>query len=749
MAKRVKHPPPLPTKDQLRDYIRDTPGPHHKRDIARAFQVVGDDRVLLKRMLKELEGEGGIQRIGGRRAYGHPGALPEVTVVEITGTDTDGELLAHPVVWREEAKPPRIYMAPARGRGQLVLGVGDRVLARLHPVGDHVYEGRPIRRLVAAAARVVGVYQAGPDGGVIHPTDRREKQDYVVMPGDAGTASHGDLVVAEVMPGRRLGLRQARVVERIGGMSEPRAISLVAIHTHGIPNQFPPAALEQAAAAGPAEPGGREDLRRIPLVTIDGEDARDFDDAVWAEADPDPANDGGWSLIVAIADVAWYVRPGDPLDRSAYERGNSVYFPDRVVPMLPEELSNGWCSLKPDEDRPCLAVHMRIDRHGNKLSHRFVRGVMRSAARLTYTTVQAAYDGVGADIAPAVVEAVIRPLYGAYRALNEWRSRRGTLELDLPERKVVLGDDGRVVRVEPRARYDSHRLIEEFMIAANVAAAEQIEALGHPCMYRVHDEPSIDKLDALREFLSSVGLKLSKGQVLGAQHFNQILAKAATTPNAHVVNEVILRSQAQAAYTPVNIGHFGLGLRRYAHFTSPIRRYADLCVHRALVAGLRLGAGGLAPDAHAEGVLSARIAEFTDIGTHISSTERRAAAAERDAINRYAAAFLAANVGATFAGRINGVTRFGLFITLHDTGADGIVPVGSLGEDYFVHDEARHCLVGRRTNRTYRLGDPVTVVLMEADAITGSLVFNIEGTRGRRVRPSSQPHQGGPRRRGR
>ncbi|MEO5374576.1 MAG: ribonuclease R [Alphaproteobacteria bacterium] len=735
VAKGTRRPPPLPTRDQLREYIRDTPGPLHKRDIARAFQVSGEDRVTLKRMLRELESEGDIQRVGHKRTYGHPGLLPSVAVVEITGTDTDGELLARPLVWREEGKPPRIVMAPGRGRGQPAIGVGDRVLARLHQVAEGFYEGRTIRRIAAGKTRVVGVYETAPDGGRIRPTDRRERDDYMVLPVDAGTAASGDLVVAEVLPGRHFGMRTARVAERLGGMDEPRSISLVAIHTHGIPNEFPSSALAQAADAGAAPLGDREDLRPLPLVTIDGEDARDFDDAVWAEADTDPANEGGWTVIVAIADVAWYVRPGDALDRSARERGNSVYFPDRVVPMLPEALSNGWCSLKPDEDRPCLAVRLRIDRTGEKLGHRFVRGMMRSAARLTYSAVQAAHDGIGGDlvpalVAPALVEKVIHPLYGAWRALSQWRARRGTLELDLPERRVVLADDGSVARVEPRARYDSHRLIEEFMIAANVAAAEELESRGQPCMYRIHDEPSLDKLDALREFLASVGLKLSKGQVLEGRHFNQILAKAAGTPNAHVVNEVVLRSQAQAEYAPANIGHFGLGLRRYAHFTSPIRRYADLMVHRALVSGLRLGEGGLPPDA---------AAEFADVGSHISSTERRAAAAERDSVNRYAAAYLAANVGATFAGRINGVTRFGLFVTLHETGADGIVPVGSLGDDYFVHDATRHTLVGQRSSRTYRLGDAVTVVLMEADPITGSLVFAIEGVKGRRPKVHKRP----------
>ncbi|MBF0561942.1 MAG: ribonuclease R [Alphaproteobacteria bacterium] len=711
MTRPVRRQIPLPTKEQLREFIRESSGPVHKREIARAFNIRGDDRALLRQMLKDLESDGIVDR-PHKRTFAPPGALPSVAVVEVTGTDLDGELLARPMVWRGTGHPPKIILAQERTRSGPAIGVGDRVLARLREVGNHIYEGRPIKRLAAAPAQILGVYEpVGEAGGRLRPTNRREKGEYRVGQGES-------LGAAERVPGgRHYGPRPVRVIERLGNMTNPRAISLIAIHSHDIPVEFPPEALAQAAAAGPASDTGREDLRPLPLVTIDGEDARDFDDAVWAEPDTDPANPGGWHVIVAIADVAWYVRPGDALDRAAFERGNSVYFPDRVVPMLPEVLSNGWGSLKPEEDRPCLAVHMWLDVQGNRQRHRFTRAVMRSAARLTYTRVQAARAGVPAEAMTFLAPTVIAPLYGAYKALQAWRERRGTLELDLPERRVVLGDAGKLGRVEPRPRYDSHRLIEEFMIAANVAAAEQIETVGQPCMYRLHDQPSPDKLDALRDFLATIGLKLSRGQVLKPQHFNQILAKAAGTPQAHIVNEIVLRSQAQAEYNPAHIGHFGLCLSHYAHFTSPIRRYADLLVHRALIAGLRLGEGAHSPDS---------LSQFADMGGHISATERRAAAAEREAVNRYATAFLAAHVGATFSGRVNGVTRFGLFVTLDETGADGILPMGALGDDYFVHDEARHCLTGRRTGRTFRLGDALMVRLEEADPITGSLGFVLD-----------------------
>jgi len=716
---RAKH-VPLPSKQEVLEFIRSQPGHVGKRELARAFNLGGGDKIILKALLKELEADGAIER-GRKRRFNRAGALPAVAVVEIVGTDDDGELLARPLVWEEEGRPPRIYMAPVP-RGGVVAGIGDRVLAKLHQLRDGIWEGRAIRAVGKASARVLGVFEPLPDGGGrIRPTSRREKGEIAVARGDTMAAESGELVTADLLPGRHHGLRQAAVKERLGRLGAPKSVSLVAIHANDIPFQFPEDALAQAAAVGPAPMGERVDLRPLPLVTIDGEDARDFDDAVWAEADGD-----GWRCIVAIADVSWYVRGGDALDRSAYQRGNSVYFPDRVVPMLPEELSNGWCSLKPGEDRPVIAVDFRIDRDGAKLSQRFLRGMMRSAARLTYARVQAARDGQADDCTLPLAETVIAPLYGAWAALAKAREARGVLELDLPERKVEIGEDGKVAAIAPRPRLDSHRLIEDFMIQANVCAAEELERLHQPCMYRVHDTPSPEKLESLREFLRSLELTLAKGQIIRPRHFNQILAKVAGTPNQPLVNEVVLRAQAQAVYAPDNIGHFGLALARYAHFTSPIRRYADLMVHRALVAGLRLGEGGLA---------AAEAEKFAEAGTHISMTERRAATAEREAVDRYVTLFLADKVGASFAAKVSGVTRFGLFVTLAETGADGLVPVTTLPEDYYLHDEARHALVGKRTRRTFQLGQALTVVLAEADTLTGSMSFRLEGVAPRRAPP--------------
>jgi ribonuclease R len=710
----------FPTRQEILNFIRESPTPVGKREIARAFGIKGAERIGLKAMLKELEHSGEVDR-GRHRRVARPGALPEVAVLSVLGTDPDGELLAAPATAsaEEESALPRIFLVPDR-LAKPALARGDRVLARLRRIDEESYEARVVRRLPAGPARIVGVYDRAADGsGRIRPAGKRARSEYRVASADAGGARPGEIVLAQALPGQRLGIPQARVVERLGPHGGPRSASLLAIHEHDIPNAFDAEALALAAAAEPVGLAGRVDLRATPLVTIDGEDARDFDDAVFAEPDSDPKNPGGFVLVVAIADVAHYVRPGDALDRSAYWRGNSVYFPDRVVPMLPEQLSNGLCSLKPGEERGCLAVRIVIDAEGRKLRHRFMRALMRSAARLTYSQVQAAADGQPDATTGPLMTAVTMPLYGAFRALLAARQRRGTLDLDLPERKVLLDERGHVERIEPRPRHDSHRLIEEFMIAANVAAAETLERLRQPSMYRVHDAPDPAKVEALREFVATLGLSLARGQVLRPKMFTRLLERAKETSYAQMVHELVLRSQSQAVYSPVNIGHFGLALARYCHFTSPIRRYSDLLVHRALIAGCKMGDGGLPSEASDR---------FAAIGEHISSTERRAAAAERDAVDRFVAAFLAERVGEILPGRVTGVTRFGLFVRLDETGADGLVPIGSLPNDFYDHDEARHALVGRRWGTIYRLGERVMVRLVQAEPLTGGLLLElIEG----------------------
>lgn len=712
MARSPKTLPPFPSREEILTYVREHPGQVTRRELVRAFGLNSSQRPQLRAVLKELETGGDVERGRGRSIRAH-GRLPAVTVVEITGVDEDGELTARALISQDDSDAPIIYMAPEK-RGQGALGPGDRVLARLVPRSTGQYEGRTIRRVAdTAVASVLGVFETVRGEARIHPIDKRTRHDLIVAPGDTLGAQPGDLVRAQIQAGQRLGLSRARIIERLH-KGQP-SLGLIALYDHEIPIDFPHDALAQATAAGAAPLAERTDLRTIPLVTIDGDDARDFDDAVWAEADTDTGNPGGWHLLVAIADVAWYVRPGDALDRAARERGNSVYLPDRVVPMLPEALSNGWCSLNPGEDRPCLAAHLWIDAHGKPLRHSFVRGMMRSVARLTYERIQAAQDGTPDEQTAPLMETVVKPLYGAYRALLVARGKRGVLELDLPERRVILDAEGTVTGIEIRARYDSHRLIEEFMIAANVAAAETLSRSKLPCMYRIHDVPSEEKLEALREVLDGLGLKLPRGQTVKPAQFNRILARVTGTPEAPLVNEMILRSQAQAEYSPDNIGHFGLALRKYGHFTSPIRRYADLLVHRALIRRHDFG----------EGALEETPPDFADLGQHISGTERRAAATERDAVDRFVAQFLSGREGTLFAGRISGVSRFGLFVKLLETGADGLIPRRNLPHDTYIHDERRQVLSGRRSGREFRLGDAVEVMLAEVTPLTGGLLLHL------------------------
>jgi ribonuclease R len=698
-----KEPAPLPSREEIRAFIASQPGRVGKREISRHFSLGPEHRVALRQLLKDL-GAGGDIAPAGHRRFAAPGRLPDAMVVQISGTDPDGDAIARPVGWQGEGPPPIVFMAP-EPRGRPALAPGERVLARLRPMGPGKYEGRTLKRLSDAPGRVLGVYRPHAGGGRLVPTDRRAKAEWDVPSGEANGAEAGEIVLAAPLPSTGFGLKQARVVERLGRMGDARSVSLVVIHTHDIPTEFTPAAIAEAERARGVTVRGRTDLRDIPLVTIDGEDARDFDDAVFAEPDGE-----GFRLIVAIADVAHYVRPGSALDTAAWTRGNSCYFPDRVVPMLPEALSNGWCSLRPNEDRGCLFVEMRIDAAGRKTAHRFGRGLMRSAARLTYEQVQETHDAGTQTHLP------LAPLYAAFRVLLAARNARGTLDLDLPERKILLGEDGKVANVAPRPRLDSHRLIEEFMVLANVCAAEELERLVQPCVYRVHPPPSDEKLEGLRAFLHGFDISLPPGNQIHPRDLDHVLKKVAGTEEAPLVNEVMLRSQSQASYAPDNIGHFGLSLARYAHFTSPIRRYADLVVHRALIAGLKLGVGGLvAEDA----------ARLPDTCEHITATERRAALAERDAVDRYLAAFMADKVGSIFPARISGVTRFGLFVTVAGSGASGLVPVSSLPDDFWMHDEATQTLNGRRTRMTFRLAQEVEVRLAEATPITGGLVFHI------------------------
>jgi ribonuclease R len=704
----------LPTKEQVLQWITDNPGLSAKRDIAKAFGIKGAGRIELKRILKELEEDGALEK--KKRAYRDPGKLPPVSLLTVIGPDAAGDLFLRAMEWQGEGEPPRILFIPKKG--DPALGAGDKLLGRLSEVNldEYDYEARLIRKLGTNAIKVLGIYRKGSEGGRIVPIDKGADKEWRVGREDDLGARDGELVEAEQAGPKRMGLPSARIVQRLGDPAGPKAVSLIAIHQHGIPDRFPDQVMAEADAAQPVTLAGRDDLRDLPLVTIDPIDARDHDDAVFAEADTDPANPGGHIVWVAIADVAHYVRPGSALDREARKRGNSTYFPDRVVPMLPDTLSGDLCSLHEGVDRPCLAVRMKLDAQGHKIGHRFVRGLMRSAASLHYGEVQEAQDGTPNDRCAPLMDRVIRPLYAAYAAANQARAERQPLDLDLPERKVVLSDEGKVLSVAFRDRFDAHKLIEEFMILANVAAAEELERLKRPLLYRVHEEPSADKLDALREVAQASGFTLAKGQVLKTAHLNRLLAQAEGSEHDELINITTLRSMTQAYYHAENFGHFGLALRSYAHFTSPIRRYSDLIVHRALIAGHKWGDDGLS---------AWDIENLDETAKLISDAERRSMAAERDTIDRYLAAYLSDRVGMTFTGRISGVQRFGLFVKLDETGADGLVPIREVGREFFHFDADSQTLMGADTGLTIGVGQRVTVRLAEAVPVTGGLVLEL------------------------
>jgi ribonuclease R len=726
-------------------FIKDNAGKAGTREIARAFGLKNADRAQLKRVLREFADEGTVET--RRKKHHKPGTLPSVTLADIVERDRDGELVAVPTEWDEEAhgEPPRILVATLRkAKPGDTAGIGDRALLRVEKLteseGRLTYSGRVIKVLDRAKKRMLGIFRALPGGGGrLVPVDKKALgRELAIAPHATMDAQDGELVAADVSKAGRFGLPTGTIKERLGSLKGERAVSLIAIHAHGIPHVFSRDALAEAEAARPADmSGGHEDWRHLPLVTIDPADAKDHDDAVYAEPDPSPDNRGGHIVTVAIADVSHYVRPGSALDREALDRGNSVYFPDRVVPMLPERISNDLCSLKPKIDRAALAVRMVIAPDGRKRSHSFHRVLMRSAAKLHYAQAQDAFDGNTDDITGPIKEPVLDPLYAAYRAVKKARDQRAPLDLDLPERKILLNPDGTLDRVIIPQRLDAHRLIEEFMILANVAAAETLERATVPLIYRVHDEPSLERVEALRDLLRTLDMSFPKGAVLRPSLFNSVLDRVKGTDTETLVNEVVLRSQAQAEYSAENYGHFGLALRRYAHFTSPIRRYADLVVHRGLVRALKLKDGAL-PD-------SMDIKSLNEISARISAAERRAMAAERETTDRLIAHHLADRIGAIFEGRIGGVTRAGLFVKLDETGADGFIPARTIGDDYFQYHEDRHAMIGRSTGETYRLGDTVTVKLVEAIPVAGALRFELmsSGRAGKRVRMATRPARPG------
>ncbi|MDG1170834.1 MAG: ribonuclease R [Sulfitobacter sp.] len=729
----------IPSKAEILEWIEQHPTQTAKRDIAKAFGIKGAARIDLKRMLKELEAEGHLEK--RKRSYQDPDRLSPVSVLVVTGPDAQGDLFAKPMEWHGEGNEPPVLIITKPS--DPALGEGDRILARLTQVqnDDYQYEGRLIRRIGTNPKKVLGIFRKGAQGGRIVPIDKGAEREWAVGDGDTNGARDGELVEAEQAgPKGRMGLPRARIVDRLGDPSAPRAVSLIAIHQHGIPDDFPDDVIAEADAAKPIGLKGREDLRDLPLITIDPSDARDHDDACYAHADDDPKNEGGHVVWVAIADVAAYVTPGSALDREARKRGNSTYFPDRVVPMLPDRLSGDLCSLHEGVPRACIAVRMVLDAKGKKLSHSFHRGLMRSPASLYYEEVQDAIDGSPNDRTGPLLEPVLKPLYAAYAALKAARAVRQPLDLDLPERRVELSEDGKVKSINFKERLDAHRLIEEFMVLANVAAAETLLEKKIPLLFRIHEEPTPAKLESLRETAQAAGFTLAKGQVLQTSHLNKLLNDAAGTDEAELINLSTLRSMTQAYYGPAHLGHFGLALLSYAHFTSPIRRYADLIVHRALITAHGWGKDGLRPE---------DFETLEQTGAHISDTERRSMMAERDTTDRYLAAYLSERVGNEFTGRISGIARFGVFVKLDETGADGLLPMRALGREYFHHDADTQTLMGADTGMVISLGQRVKVRLSEAVPVTGGILLELLELEDQKISQGSRSPAGrSPRRKG-
>ena len=742
----------LPTRQQILDFIQQSGQPAGKREIARAFGLSGHEKILLKALLKDMADEGLIDSSPGR-AFHKSGGVPKVTVLRVVAVEEGA--VAVPDNWQGEGPPPKLRVIEKGRRSALALT--DRILARTEERGQgHV--AHLMKKLQRSADLLLGVVHQEGERHWLRPVDKRERRELPIS--DLGGAEVGDLVLCE--PSGRPPRVSARVDAILGDPFAPRSFSLIAIHKHGLPHEFREETVEEARQVSEQPLGeNREDLRHLPIVAIDPADARDHDDAIWAQA----REDGGWDAIVAIADVSYYVRPNSHLDREARRRGNSVYFPDRVVPMLPHELSSDICSLKQGEDRAAMACHLEVAKDGTLKSWRFTRAVIRVAANIAYEDAQAAFDAskdertevssspcsmpeIEGPVSSELVETALKPLWACWTALLAARNRREPLELDLPERQVVLDEKGRIASVAPRERLDAHRLVEDFMIAANVAAAKALEYKKAPVMYRVHEAPGREKLTALKDYLATFDLEFALGQVIKPATFNRIIERVGDSDARPEIMEQLLRTQTQARYSPDNLGHFGLALGSYAHFTSPIRRYADLLVHRSLVSTYRLGESGL-PAEDAE--------RFTEIGESISQLERRAMEAERETIDRYVAAYLSDHVGELVDCRVTGVQPFGFFATVDGLGGDGLVPAGELGNEYFRYDEKARTLTGEDSEETYRVGQRLKLRLVEANPVSGGLRFELPEGRGampprrdrvrkppvgKRGRPANIRHQG-------
>ena len=708
MAKRkvkpYKH--PIPSRPELIDFLEKAGKPLKVKDLMSGLGLKGERmRHLLEDRLDSMLRAGQIIE-NRRREYCLTAKLDLVT-----GT-VSGHRDGFGFVMRDDGDGEDIYLS---AREMRPLFDGDRVLIK---VTGFDRRGRPDGRLVEILERgtreVAGQFIRERGIGLVVPDNARISHRVLIAKGETGGAKHGQMVVAEILDyPTRVEQATGKIVQIIGAPDQKGIATEIAIHSHGIPTEWPRAVREQVREFGTTVPAaakkGRVDLRGINLVTIDGADARDFDDAVYCERAGE-----GWRLLVAIADVAHYVDIDSPLDKQATIRGTSVYFPDRVVPMLPEVLSNGLCSLNPKVDRLCMVCDMRVSKAGKVTRSEFVEAVMRSKARLTYGQVNDFLTGVRSkaihkDVAPA-----IRELHRLYKAFAKARSRRGAIELDLPMTKFELNDDGEIARIATMPRNDAHRLIEECMIAANVQAAKFLRRHRIAGLYRVHARPDPDRFDELRQYLVSLGFKAPHSDHVEPRQFNQILSQVEGREDSAAISMAMLRSLSHAEYTPNNIGHFGLSLEAYAHFTSPIRRYPDLLVHRAIRHIIRGGKPRR---------FKYDVKEMERLGAITSSHERRAEDATRDVEAWLKCQYMLDHIGNDYPGVVTGVTNFGVFVQIPDLLIDGLVHVTSLQNDYYHHDPARMRLVGERSGRSYQLGDAMHVQVQRVDMETRRIDF--------------------------
>ncbi|MFZ4553641.1 MAG: ribonuclease R [Burkholderiales bacterium] len=698
---RQRYDNPLPSREFILDTLREHGVPLGEVQLAKLLDITPAEFDVFSRRLSAMERDGQILR-------NRKGAIGLMDKLDLIAGRVDG----HPDGFGfciPDNGSADIWLSP-REMHQVLHG--DRVAVRLKGRDNR---GRPEGAIVEVLERknrsLVGRIYCENGVWFVAAENRRIAQDILIAPGQHGGARPGQVVTVEILTQPSTSAEAtARVTEVLGNYGDSGMEIEIALRKHDLPHEFSPAAAEQArklpAEVRKTDLRGREDIRQLPLVTIDGETAKDFDDAVWCEP-----QGKDFRLIVAIADVSHYVQPGDALDTEAIQRGNSVYFPRRVIPMLPESLSNGLCSLNPHVDRLCMVCDMQISAKGEIIGYRFYPGVMHSQARLTYTRVWDALNAGATDDDTARLMPELQNLHQVFRVLLKAREQRGAIDFETTETQILFTPEGRIDRVVPVVRNDAHRLIEECMLAANVCAADILEKHEHPGLYRIHDGPSPDRLDNLRAFMAEFGFGLGGGEKPSAKDYGKLLAQIRQRPDAGLLQTVMLRSLSQAVYSPDNIGHFGLAYEAYAHFTSPIRRYPDLLVHRAIKAVIkkkRYDAG-----------------DWNALGNQCSMTERRADEASRDVLNWLKCMFMSDRIGEVFAGTVSAVTGFGIFVTLDDVFIEGLVHISELGTDYFHFEADKHRLLGERTGKQFRLGDRLTVQVVRADVETTRIDFTL------------------------